>query len=181
MPIYSEIPPSSTYGTSVQDKAARSAAYAVGDLVKIAFVGVEPALQPHEERVKEDGTITLPMIGAIVVTNMTVSDLERELLTRYRPCFPRRWSLFIPPNEACYSVRGEVKFPGLKQWVGDVTVTQAIESAGGFADRARITRVQLVRANGTKITVDCKKALKHPESDPKVLPGDKIVVPRHWW
>lgn len=169
----------SQFGVTVSSLQSRP--YAVGDLVVVTFGAVEPVLPPHEERVKGDGTITLPLIGSIVVTNMTVSDLKRELLTRYRPCFPRNWSLFIPPPEGVYSVRGEVKSPGLKQWGGELTVTQLIESAGGFTHRARTTHVQLIRSDGTKITVDCKKAMKHPEFDPKVLPGDMILVPRRWW
>ena len=88
--------------------------------------------------------------------------------------------VIIPPrNEVFYFVDGEVKMPGRQPWVGELTVTQAIESVGGFSDDARMPRrVLLVRANGTKVVVDCKKAREDARWDPKVFPGDKITVPR---
>ena len=71
--------------------------------------------------------------------------------------------------------------PGRFPWLGELTVTQAIQSAGDFTDFARKTRVLLVRADGSTTVVDCRRAIQQPELDPKVMPGDRIHVPRRFW
>ncbi|HSY74570.1 MAG TPA: hypothetical protein VK810_03795, partial [Dongiaceae bacterium] len=64
---------------------------------------------------------------------------------------------------------------GPKEYLGETTVTKAIQTSGDFTDFARHT-VRLNRANGSHIQVDCDKALKNPAEDPQVYPGDQIVV-----
>jgi protein involved in polysaccharide export with SLBB domain len=50
--------------------------------------------------------------------------------------------------------------------------------AGGVTDFAKRTKVQLTRVNGQRITVNYDKALRKPELDPPVYPGDRIYVAR---
>jgi polysaccharide export outer membrane protein len=154
--------------------------FRVGDIVKITFSGIEPPPQPHEERIKEDGTITLPMIGSVLAANKTPGELQKEIQAQYSKFYVRLIATVQPLDQA-YFVGGEVKSPGSKLWFGEITVTQAIQSAGDFTDYANKRKVQLIRADGTKIIVNCKEVLKHPELDPKVLPKDKIHVPRSLW
>jgi protein involved in polysaccharide export with SLBB domain len=59
-----------------------------------------------------------------------------------------------------------------------MTVLKAIDSANGFTDYARKSKVILTRADGQVVYVDCLKAGRRSELDPEVLPGDRIFVSR---
>src|SRR5262245_25627224 len=60
--------------------------FQVGDLVTI-YYAVTNAPPSHEERIKEDGKITLPQIGPISVAGKTSGELQRELQQKYPKCF----------------------------------------------------------------------------------------------
>jgi polysaccharide export outer membrane protein len=156
--------------------------FRVGDLVTVTFSGLEQnqALPPHEERIKDDGTITLPMISSVLAKGKTAGELQNEIQEKYKKYY-QRLVVTVKNLDSFYYVGGEVKMPNRQPWVGEVTVTQAIQSAGGFTDFANRKKVLLVRADRTKITVNCVKVLGNPSLDPKVYPGDTINVPRKWW
>ncbi|NGO39533.1 polysaccharide export protein [Limisphaera ngatamarikiensis] len=154
--------------------------FRIGDTVTVNFSGVDSPPPPHEERIKEDGTITLPMIGSVIAAGKTAGELQKELQERYSRYYTRL-TVTVKSLERFYYVGGEVRSPGRYPWLGELTVTQAIQSAGDFTDFARKTRVLLVRANGQTEVVDCRKAIERPELDPKVMPGDRIHVPRRFW
>jgi protein involved in polysaccharide export with SLBB domain len=121
------------------------------------------------------------MIGSVLAKGKTSGELQKEIQDKYVPKYYQRLVVTVKSMDSFYTVGGEVKMPGRQPWVGELTVTQGIQSAGDFTDFANKKKVQLVRANGTKIVVNCIKALENPNLDPKVLPGDKITVPRRWW
>jgi len=168
---------SSTNGASAVVAVER---FRIGDTVTVTFSGVEPPPPPHEERIKEDGTITLPMIGSVIAAGKTAGELQKEIQERYSRYYTRL-TVTVKSLERFYYVGGEVRSPGRYPWLGELTVTQAIQSAGDFTDFARKTRVLLVRANGQTEVVNCRKAIENAELDPKVMPGDRIHVPRRFW
>ena len=51
----------------------------VNDLVTIAISGVPKPPPIHAERIKEDGTLTLPLIGTYQALNKTQSEIQTEL------------------------------------------------------------------------------------------------------
>jgi hypothetical protein len=55
----------------------------VGDLVIVTFSGLSEGIPPHEERVKEDGTITLPQIGAVKAEGRTSGELQKDIRSKY--------------------------------------------------------------------------------------------------
>jgi len=130
--------------------------------------------------VKADGTITLPLIGRVVATNKTVVALHREIQERCAPGIKCVVILGMPPPEPFYYVAGEVRNPGFREWSGELTLTQAIQASGGFTDFANRKNVQLIRADGTALKVNCMKAEKYPNLDPKVVPADSIKVCRRF-
>ena len=152
---------------------------AVGDLVTVKFSGTEADIPSHEERIKEDGNITLPLIGVVRADGKTVQELEKEIRDRCVPDGNPNLSITVTGGQVCYFVGGQVLSCGRLLYLGPTTVTKAIESAGGFADFAAKHRVELMRADGKKIQVNCIKAAKDHTLDLAVYPGDKIVVPTH--
>lgn len=155
--------------------------FRMGDMVKVTFSGLEPSILPHEERIKDDGNITLSMIGSVKAVGKTPGELQKELYDFYVPKYYKPnsgFNLTVQAPERVYYVGGEVRKSGPVLYIGETTVTKAIQAAGDFTDYAKKTNVRLTRANGTTITVNCNKALRDPSFDPPVFPGDQIFVKR---
>lgn len=155
--------------------------FQVGDMVMVTFSGISEVLAPHGEQIKEDGNITLPLIGAVKAVGKTAGELQKEIHSSYVPKFYVRLTVTVtpPPESLVFYVTGEVRIPGAKPYnSAGVTVTQAISTAGGLTEFARKSRIQLKRANGTSVRVDYEKALEDPKNDHRVFPGDSINVPR---
>jgi polysaccharide biosynthesis/export protein VpsN len=178
-------PMAAATGTPVAD-AGQAVAYAdrlhVGETVIVTISGgPDDQATPnpdHEEAIKEDGTITLPLIGAVQAAGKTPGQLQNDISDLYVPKYYVRLTVTVKSQDRVFYVGGEVKTPGRQLYVGLTTVTKAVQSAGDFTDFANRRKVWLIRANGEKIKVNCKEALEDPSKDLPVYPGDQIQVPR---
>ncbi len=157
------------------------ARFHVGETVNISFSGTPDQILPHEEIIKEDGNITLSLIGSIRAVGKTAGELQNEIHDLYVPKYFVRLTVTVKPGDLVYYVRGEVRQPGRQLYVGEITVTKAIASAGDFTDFANHSNILLTRANGQRIKVNGDKALQDSSKDPHVYPGDQIVVDRKIW
>lgn len=180
---YSDVSPPSatpitTIGTAPTGAPADIERFRVGDSVTVTFGGVAEQLPPHEETVKEDGNITLNLIGAVKVAGKTTGELQKEIHDLYVPKYYVRLTVTVKPQERSFTIGGEVKMPGPKLWMPGTTVIKAIQAAGDFTDYASKRNVKLTRADGTVITINCKKAINDRRLDPLVFPGDQINVKR---
>jgi polysaccharide biosynthesis/export protein len=173
---------SPSQGPMPAPNAARSndasvARFRVGDTVIVTCSGTPMEIPVHEETIKEDGTIFLSLIGSINAVGKTAGELQNEIYTNYVPKYYVRLTVTVNSGERVYYVGGEVKGGGRQLYVGDTTVTKAIQSAGGMTDFANHGKVWLTRATtGQRIRVDYDKALENPAKDPPVYPGDQINV-----
>ncbi len=149
-----------------------------GDLVSLVFSGVPVPPERREERIKDDGTITLYLVGAIQVVGKTAGQLQKEIHAAYVPKYYVRLDVSVLAEGRFFYVDGSVKIPSRQPHQGELTVLKAIAAAGGFTDFANKKKVLVVRANGQKVTVDCIKALKDTKLDVPIFPGDKITVPQ---
>jgi polysaccharide export outer membrane protein len=153
----------------------------VGETVIVVLTGTADLIPEHSEPIKDDGTITLPYIGVVQAAGKTPGQLQNEILNLYVPKYYVRLTVTVKSEDRVYYVGGEVKLPGRQLYVGETTVTRAIQSAGDFTDFANRSKVWLTRANGKRIKVNCNKALENPSLDPPVYPGDQIQVPRSFF
>jgi len=154
------------------------------DTIRITFVGPENSqvIQPHEGRVSEDGTITLPLIGAVKVAGKTAGELRTIIHDAYVPRYYLRLTVTVQGQDRFYYVGGEVKAPNRYIWAGEISLTKAIQTASDFTDWAQKKKVKITRADGTTVgPVNCVKILEGRLPDPPVYPGDKIYVPRKVW
>jgi polysaccharide export outer membrane protein len=171
--------PATTGGLAANVKDADR--FAVGDLVIVKFSGTIEQIPQHEERIKDDGTITLTHIGAVQAAGKTPGELQKEIHDRYVPDYYRRLTVVVTGEQRVYYVGGQVRAPGRQVYLGTTTVTKAIQSAGDFTDFGAKTRVELTRADGKTVKVNCVKAAKDAALDLPVYPGDKIHVPLRDW
>ena len=157
--------------------------FQVGDLVIVSFSGTSEQIMPHEERIKEDGNLTLPLIGAVKALDKSDGDLQTEIHDRYVPKYYVRLTVTVKyvVQEKTFSVLGEVRQPGPRPYTGKTTLTTAIGAAGGLSEFAKRSNIVLTRANGTQVKVNYKKAIKDPKFDPQVFPGDSINAVKSIW
>jgi protein involved in polysaccharide export with SLBB domain len=178
-------PPSAVTGTGAGTAAAAAnsgaltaARFHPGDVVTVDYSGTIQTIPENVQTVTEDGTITLPYIGAVRAAGLTSGELQNEIHDLYVPKYYVRLTVTVSSPQRVFYVGGEVKQPGRELYVGETTVTKAIQAAGDFTDFANRKKVKLIRNNGQIITVNCIKALQDPSLDPPVYPGDQIQVPR---
>jgi len=152
----------------------------VGDVLTIEFSDLPVPVASREERIKEDGTVTLMESKVFKADGKTRGQLEQEIHDYYVPRFYLKLTVSIRQKEQTqfYYVRGEVKTPTRQIYVSRIHLLQAIASAGDFTDFARKSAVLLIRADGRTITINCKKARKNSDLNVEILPGDIIDVPR---
>lgn len=153
----------------------------VGDTVTITLTvtGVDTLPGPQEKPIKDDGTITLPDIGRVQAAGKTPGELEDLIKSLYVPAIYKHLDVTVKiTGDRVYFVRGEVKQPGRLIYVGSITVTKAITSAGDFTDFANRKKILLIRTSGQRFKLNADAILNGEAPDPPVYPGDQIEVKR---
>jgi polysaccharide biosynthesis/export protein len=162
----------------------RNPRYKIGrdDVLAISFP-LTPELN-QKVTVQPDGFISLQSAGSIHVEGLTVPALVDAIKKAYAntlhdPIVDVDLLDFQKPS---FTVLGQVGKPGQYDLRGDITVTQAIAVAGGFATTAK-TQVFLYRAvsaNWAEVRELKLKDLlngKDVREDVHLRPGDMIFVP----
>ncbi len=148
-----------------------------GNPITISFSGLSTVPVPFTCRIRENGTISPPYLNKqIKAAGKTIGALEEELENEYVPEIYRTINVTIRTADRFYFVGGEVRQPSRQPYIGRITVSQAIQSAGDFTDFADQRKVRVFRANNKVQIVDCKAALEDPSKDVLIYPGDRIVV-----
>jgi polysaccharide biosynthesis/export protein VpsN len=155
----------------------------IGDSLTIILTDTPTPIPVFEEKIKEDGTITLTLNQSFKAEGMTCAELEKLVRKRYVPDYFKEMTVTVKQQESTrwYYVNGEVKSPARQIYNSRITVLKAVASSGGFTDFANKKKVKLTRVDGRTQTVNCVKALDNPSLDPEVYPGDTIHVPRRLW
>lgn len=148
-----------------------------GSALTISFHGIYPEVKDITVEVPEDGTIVLTFNEKFVAEGKTARQLQDEIHDRYVPKYYKYMTPTVIMAQGFFSVGGEVKVANRYVWTPGMTVLRAIDAAGGFTDYARKGDVTITRVNTRKQEhEDCLKALKHPEKDLPVYPGDTVFV-----
>lgn len=165
-------PPGALTGTNLF-----SPTFVVGDQVTVEFSGFIDVPPPHSERIKDDGTITLDIIGAVKAAGKTPGDLQTEISERYKAFF-RNMTVTVHDLTRYYSTGGEVNGKGPKEWSVGTDLIKAIQASGDFTEFANKKKIRLIRNGKTQI-VNYIKAVEDPEHYViPIYPNDTIVVPR---
>jgi len=163
------------------ESAGEAARFHVGDTILVTLSGLPVDIPPHQEPIKEDGTITMPDIGKVQAAGKTAGELQNAIHDLYVPRIYTHLTVTVNIGDRVYYVSGEVKQPGRQLYVGQTTVNQAITSAGDFTDFANHKTVVLIRVNGDRIKVNVDRVRNGRAEDPAVYPGDQVIVHRRIW
>ncbi len=143
-------------------------------------VSVQSVPEPHSNSVQIDGEgfISLPYIGNVVAAGATTGELAQHIRQTYIDGeIYRALDVSVTVTERYVYVGGEVTRPGRIIWTPDLTLTKAIQSAGGFTLYAKENRVTLARDQDA-YDINVTLAQKNPAQDVLLMPGDSIQVPR---
>jgi hypothetical protein len=132
---------------------------------------------PFVGKIRDDGTVTLLSNKVFIAAGKTAREFAKEVYYSYGgKLYP-----IAVTDPAPFFVGGEVEAPGKRHYSGAITVLEAIESAGGFTERANQRKVKLIRADGQQLLVNCVKVRKEAQLDVPVFPNDQIFVPGRLW
>jgi len=156
---------------------ASSAVLRSGDGLTIVLQGVpDPSSNPVQ--IDEQGVISLPYIGNVSAAGLTTAELSKHIHDTYlAKNIYTAVNVGVVVTDRYVYAGGEVNKPGRIAWTDDLTVSKAIEAAGGFTLYAKHTKVTVVRA-GVAYVIDVTLAQKSPAEDPRLMPGDSLQVPR---
>lgn len=157
--------------------------YVIGALDNITVtVFKEPTLSSNL-LVRPDGMISMPLLGDVKAAGKTTLQLADDITARLKKYVqdPNVTVVLGQVNSKKVYLIGEVGKTGPIDMTPDMTLLQAIATAGGLTPYANSKKIYILRNDGgkqQKIPVQYKKALKGDGSLNLTLnPGDTIVVP----
>ena len=151
--------------------------------VRISGVPAEDITQISQPyTISQSGEIPLVYLGRLQVVGLSPSELAQKIERAYvsaqiytRPTVVVSMSDDEAPDRRV-TVNGEVRAPVRAIYQDGMTLLDAIASAGGFTDFAKVRGVRLMR-NGKTTEHDFTMISQHPERDIALQPDDKIIVP----
>jgi polysaccharide export outer membrane protein len=133
-------------------------------------------------RVATDGTIDYPLAGRIQVAGLRTGEIQQLLVSKLKDRYltdPQVVVTIKDRNSQKISVLGQVTKPGQVGYYPNMTIVDAIASAGGFTGIAAKNSVNLRREVAGKIETHIYPVADISEGrspNVMVLPGDVLVV-----
>jgi polysaccharide biosynthesis/export protein len=168
-----------------------------GDKVVVNVLGYEEFLGEHT--VLSDGTINIPLLGAVTVMGMTTGQVSTDLANRLQSYLidPTVTVSLTTLRAVSVNVAGEVLRPGRVQLQSlsddsapnpeertPPTLSAALDRAGGITQYADIRQVVVKRTNPDRttqeMTVNLWDAIGSADAPPEMIlqDGDAIYIPR---
>jgi len=156
----------------------------IGDKVRIN-VWKNPDLT-GEVTINPDGKVSFPLIGTVEAANLSIEQLQlklKEKLSTYIR-YPDVTITVLQISGRKIVVLGEVNYPGVYTYEGNISIIDAIALSGGMTLDAKRESIIVVSDNFTdhplSRRVNLFKALRQGAAGPELIlkPGDTIYVPR---
>ncbi len=154
---------------ALADRPAEAYRLGSGDRLRLIVFGEDS--MSGEFVVSGAGTLSLPLIGEVQAAGLTVPGLQRaveEQLSQGYLINPRVSAEVI--NYRPFFIMGEVNEPGTYPYSDNLTVINAVATAGGFTYRADQRRVFIRREGATGWQT------YRLGSETRVSPGDTIQI-----
>jgi len=181
--VLAQNPPSKDSGSAKPPVSQASPTYVIGpDDTLYVNVWKEPDLTATLP-VRADGMISLPLLNDVQASGLTPMQLAASITDKLKKYVadPRVTVTVTQMNSQRVYVTGEVSHSGPMPLTPDMTVLQALSSAG-FSQFANTKGIYVLRNESgaqKKYPVNYKKLIKGEDSASNILlkPGDTIVVP----
>ena len=185
-PVTAPATPTGTTGGATARRADTRSDYRLVPGDKLRIEVYKDTQLSQDLQVRPDGKITLPLAGDLQAAGRTSMEL-RDAITRSLSEFNKSPNLAdmvtvivvetVPPT---IYVMGEVNNPGPQPLVGEITVLQALATAGGFKDFAKTKDIRIQRkgpAGLTTLHFNYKDAVNGRGKIIYLEPGDTVIVP----
>lgn len=165
-----DAPAQSSTDTPAKSDTLSKYKLSTGDVISITVYG-EDDLKKEKTRLTDAGTISYPVLGEIEVRGKTVGDLEKMITEglRGRYLVNPRVSVTIDEYRPFF-ISGQVANNGSFPFQPGLTVRKAVSIAGGFKERASMSKIFVVR-DGDPTQTPIKVDLNAP-----INPGDILTV-----
>jgi polysaccharide export outer membrane protein len=170
--------------TGSPKSATDDPSYVIGqdDVLDIS-VWKEPEVS-RQVPVRPDGKISLPLLNDVQAAGLTPMQLQAQLSEKLKKFLtePQVTVIVTAINSRRVYMMGEINRPGAIPLAPNMTVLQAISTAGGLSQFANSSKIQVLRTeNGKQVTYffNYKDVIRGLKTDQNIVlkPGDSIVVP----
>lgn len=176
--------PGSNKSTDSDTKSTGDPNYAIGPEDELSVsVWKEPDLS-HIVSVRPDGKISLPLLNDIQAAGLTPMQLASQISEKLKKFVsePQVTIIITKINSQRVFIVGEVPRAGTYPLLPNMTVLQALSSAGGFTQFANLKKIHVLRMeNGRQLIIPFNYreviAGRRPEQNIPLKPSDTIVVP----
>lgn len=157
---------------SSEDRMSAVSSYklAPGDVITILVFG-EDEFTKEKIRLNDAGSVMFPGLGEVNVLGQTIGDLER-LITE-----GLKGRILVNPKVAVqiveyrpFYINGMVQSPGAYPFQPGLTVRKAASLAGGFKERASMSKIHIIREN------DPAQRPQKVDLNTTMGPGDILTV-----
>ena len=118
-----------------------------------------------------NGNLAFPLIGNVQASGMTPTELQRAIAAKLDPDYLHNPSVSVEvATRRPFYVVGEVQKPGSYPFVTDMSVLEAVATAGGQTYRANMGHFYIKRQ------VDGRVVRVYATQESRLQPGDTVVV-----
>lgn len=166
--------------------ALRADEYIIGpdDVLKVSF-WQQPEMD-QTVRVRQDGKITLSIIGEITAAGLTSQELSDKIernVSLYHKDISQATVTVIGFNSQKIFLTGQITEPGRRTYEVIPDLWTVIKEAGGATEMGDLTRVTIIRSEkhgGERITVNLLEVIASGQIDrlPELKVGDTIEIPK---
>lgn len=177
-------PPRDTAGADSRTTAPSVEELGLGprDIIRVSVFGhAEASTPPEGTRVAADGTISLPLLGDVLVEGATPREVRIRLEEQLRRYYtnPSVAISVIEHRAHQFFIMGQVKMSGAFMLDRPLTLLEALTSAEQLMPGANRAEVALIRAHGEQLEVHFFNA-ETPDASgmTRIQPDDLLFVSR---
>jgi polysaccharide export outer membrane protein len=158
------------------------------DVVRVGVYGhPELSAPPHENtasgsRIDGEGNLSLPLVGAVHVAGMTMSDARTAITSAFARYVqdPKIDASVIEYSARRFYLYGEVQKPGAYAFDRPLTLYQALTYGGGYTSRANRDQVILLRGTSPENLEVLRFDAESPQTEgfTALRPDDLVFVRR---
>lgn len=156
-----------------------------GDTINILAIGFPDGIGVDTITIGIDGYVQLPYVGSIKMEGMTLDEAKSVLMESLGEYLriPDMSLLVTKYGSRKVYVMGDVAQPGIQEMnIDSMNAYAALASAGGWTDRGRSTRIQVIRVRDDMMyyrTLNMKDYTKKHDLTQNVVleDGDIVYVP----
>jgi polysaccharide export outer membrane protein len=158
----------------------------VNDVLEVVFL-YHSNLSTRSLIVRRDGRISMPYVGDQMAAGITPMELDSLLTTRFSEVLrdPNLSVIVSEPAPQKVYVLGEVQNPGRFEFTDEMSMVQALASAGGAKPGGMVNHAVLIRRQGISqivgVEVDLRAVMNGSQmsNDLRLRNYDIIMVPKH--